>query len=85
MDGGKGDDEIRGGDGSDEPLGDEAYYRNEVYGGSGDDNIDAGIDYTHARFYYVYGEAGSDYIEVVSNALIEGGIGNDTIYYARFG
>ena len=50
LDGGKGDDEIRGGDGSDQPLGDEAYYRNEVYGGSGDDNIDAGIDYTRYRF-----------------------------------
>lgn len=84
LDGGKGDDEIRGGDGSDEPLGDEAYYRNEVYGGSGDDNIDAGIDYTRTDFYYVYGEAGSDYIEVVSNALIEGGIGNDTIYCTGF-
>ncbi len=87
--GGKGDDEIHGGDGNDEikdgndddePYGDEADYANKLYGGSGDDNIDVGIDYMRNDFYYVYGEDGADYIAVVSNAAIEGGPEDDTIY-----
>jgi hypothetical protein len=87
LDGGKGDDEIRGGDGIDEikdgnsdPLTGDADYGNKVYGGSGNDNIDVGIDYTRSDFYYVYGEYGADYIEVVSNAFIRGGPDDDTIY-----
>jgi Ca2+-binding RTX toxin-like protein len=87
LDGGKGDDEIRGGDGIDEikdgnsdPLTGDADYGNKVYGGSGNDNIDVGIDYTRSDFYYVYGEDGADYIEVVSNAFIRGGPDDDTIY-----
>jgi Ca2+-binding RTX toxin-like protein len=87
LDGDKGDDEIHGGDGNDEikdgndePPGDEADYGNKVYGGSGGDNIDIGIDYTRSDFYYVYGEDGADYIEVVSNAAIQGGPEDDTIY-----
>jgi hypothetical protein len=42
-----------------------------VYGGSGNDNIDVGIDYTLADFYYVYGEDGADYINVVCMAMKE--------------
>jgi Ca2+-binding RTX toxin-like protein len=77
LDGGKGDDEIHGGDGDDEikdgnddPPYQTVDFGNKVYGGSGNDNLDVGIDYTRNDFYYVYGEAGSDYIEVVSNAFI---------------
>src|SRR5919109_332448 len=87
LDGSKGDDEIRGGDGNDEikdengdPLTAPIDYYNKVYGGSGNDNIDVGIDYTRSDFYYVYGEDGSDYIEVVSNAFIRSGPDDDTIY-----
>jgi hypothetical protein len=88
LDGGKGDDEIHGGDGNDEikdgnddpPYGETVDYYNKVYGGSGNDNIDVGIDYTRNDFYYVYGEDGADYIEVVSNADIHGGPDDDTIY-----
>jgi Ca2+-binding RTX toxin-like protein len=87
LDGAEGDDEIHGGDGSDEikdgnnkPPGYEADYGNKVYGGSGNDYINVGVDYTRNDFYYIYGEAGSDYIKVVSNAFIEGGTGDDTIY-----
>jgi Ca2+-binding RTX toxin-like protein len=87
LDGGKGDDEIQGGDGNDEikdgnddPLTAPIDYGNKVYGGSGDDNIDVGIDYTRSDFYYVYGEVGADYIEVISNAAINGGPDDDTIY-----
>lgn len=92
LDGGKGDDEIRGGDGNDgiKDGNDEDYqisqidYGNKVYGGSGADNIDVGIDYLRSDFYYVYGEDGADYIEVVSNADIKGGIDDDTIYCTGF-
>ena len=91
LDGSKGDDEIRGGDGIDEikdgngdPLTAPIDYYNKVYGGSGNDNIDVGIDYTRSDFYYVYGEDGSDYIEVVSNADIKGGLDDDTIYCTGF-
>src|ERR671922_1704948 len=91
LDGSKGDDEIRGGDGNDEikdgnadPLTAPIDYYNKVYGGSGNDNIDVGIDYTRSDFYYVYGEDGSDYIEVVSNADIKGGLDDDTIYCTGF-
>jgi Ca2+-binding RTX toxin-like protein len=87
LDGGRGDDEMYGGDGkdrikdgNDEPPGDEADYGNKVYGGSGNDNIDVGIDQMRSDFYYVYGEDGSDYIKVVSNADIHGGSGNDIVY-----
>jgi hemolysin type calcium-binding protein len=88
LDGGKGDDEIYGGDGNDEikdgnddsPYGEIVDFYNKVYGGSGDDNIDVGIDYTRNDFYYVYGDVGADYIQVVSNADIHGGPDDDTIY-----
>jgi Ca2+-binding RTX toxin-like protein len=82
LDGGTGKDGIYGGDGNDEIKdgNDEPYSDNKVYGGSGNDNIDVGIDYTRVDYYYVYAEAGSDYIEVVSNAFIKGGPDNDTIY-----
>jgi Ca2+-binding RTX toxin-like protein len=83
LDGGTGDDEIYGGDGNDEikDANDEVInYGNKVYGGSGNDNIDLGIDYTLVDFYYAYGEDGADYIKVVSNAFIRGGIDDDTIY-----
>jgi hypothetical protein len=86
LDGGTGEDEIRGGDGNDE-IKDESGdpeglgNSNKVYGGSGDDNIDLGIDYTLTyNFYYAYGEHGADYIEVLSNAFIRGGPDDDTIY-----
>lgn len=86
LDGGSGNDEIYGGDGDDEirdgndgDLIDEADYGNKVFGGSGNDRIDAGIDYTHSDFYYIYGEEGSDYIKVVSNADINGGRQDDII------
>jgi hypothetical protein len=81
LDGGNGGDEIYGGDGNDEikDVDDEPTINN-VYGGSGNDNVDVGIDYTLVDFYYVYGEDGSDYIEVVSNADIKGGPEDDTIY-----
>jgi Ca2+-binding RTX toxin-like protein len=91
LDGGRGNDEMHGGDGNDEiedgndePNGDEADYANKVYGGSGNDNIDVGIDYTRNDFYYVYGEAGADYIEAASNAAIEGGLDDDKIYCTGF-
>jgi Ca2+-binding RTX toxin-like protein len=91
LDGSKGDDEIRGGDGNDEikdgngdPIVGDADYGNKVYGGSGNDNIDVGIDYTRSDFYYVYGEDGADYIEVVSNAFIRGGLDDDIIYCTGF-
>lgn len=87
LDGGRGDDEIRGGegndgikDGNDGPVTGPIDYDNKVYGGSGNDNIDVGIDYLRSDYYYVYGEDGADYIEVVSNAAIRGGIDDDTIY-----
>lgn len=91
LDGGKGNDEIHGGDGNDEikdgndePYGGEADYSNNVYAGSGDDKIDVGIDFARNDFYQVYGEAGADYIEVVSNAAIKGGLDDDTIYCTGF-
>ena len=87
LDGGRGDDEIRGGDGNDgikdgndDPVTAPIDYDNKVYGGSGNDNIDVGIDVTRTDFYYIYGEDGADYIEVVSNAAIKGGIDDDIIY-----
>jgi Ca2+-binding RTX toxin-like protein len=82
LEGGIGKDEIYGREGNDEIKdgNDEPYSDNKVYGGSGNDNIDVGIDYTLVDYYYVYGEAGSDYINVVSNAFIKGGSDGDTIY-----
>jgi hypothetical protein len=88
LDGGKGDDEIHGGDENDEikdgngdpPGGETVDFYNKIYGGSGNDNINVGIDYRRNDFYYVYGEAGADYITVVSNAAIYGGPDGDTIY-----
>ena len=62
-------------------MNDTPYSDDKVYGGSENDNITVGIDYTRGNFYYIYGEAGSDYIKVVSSsAFINGGIDNDTIY-----
>ncbi|MDQ4101182.1 MAG: hypothetical protein M3115_03220 [Thermoproteota archaeon] len=89
LNGGPGSDEIRGGDGNDEIKdenddgnleADPPDYDNKVYGGSGNDNIELGVDYTRTDYYYVYGEDGADYIKVVSNAHVEGGIDDDTIY-----
>jgi Ca2+-binding RTX toxin-like protein len=82
LDGGNGDDEIYGGPGNDEikDANDVAiHFGNKVYGGSGNDNIDAagvaGVS------YYIYGEAGSDYIEVIANdGIVYGGPNDDTIY-----
>jgi Ca2+-binding RTX toxin-like protein len=91
LDGSKGDDEINGGDGNDEikdgndePAGGEADYGNKVYGGSGSDNVNAGIDIMRGDFYYIYGEDGADYIKVISNAFIDGGTDSDTIYCTGF-
>ena len=83
LDGGNGNDEIYGGDGNDEikDVNDTPYSDGKVYGGSENDSISVGINYTRGNFYYIYGEAGSDYIKVVSSsAFINGGIDNDTIY-----
>ncbi len=87
LDGSKGDDQIYGGDGNDKikdgndgPVGYESDYGNKVYGGSGNDNINLGIDYERDDYYYVYGEDGVDYINVISNADIHGGPKDDTIY-----
>jgi Ca2+-binding RTX toxin-like protein len=83
LDGGNGNDEIYGGDGNDEikDVNDSPYSNDKVYSGSENDNITVGIDYTRGNFYYIYGEAGSDYIKVVSSsAFINGGIDDDTIY-----
>jgi Bacterial Ig domain/RTX calcium-binding nonapeptide repeat (4 copies) len=92
LDGSKGDDEIRGGDGNDGIKDGNAddYHTsridggNKMYGGSGNDNIDVGIDHLRSDYYYVYGEDGADYIKVVSNAHIEGGLENDIIYCTGF-
>jgi Ca2+-binding RTX toxin-like protein len=91
LDGSKGEDEIHGGDGIDQikdgngdPIIGDADYANKVYGGSGGDNIDVGIDHIRSDYYYVYGEDGADYIEVISNAFIDGGIDDDTIYCTGF-
>jgi serralysin len=83
LDGGNGDDKIYGGDGNDEikDVNDTPYLDDKIYGGSENDNINVGIDYTLSSLYYIYGEAGSDYIKVVSsNAIINGGIDDDEIY-----
>jgi Ca2+-binding RTX toxin-like protein len=84
LDGGAGDDEIYGGPGNDEIKDNEVafYFGNKVYGGSGDDNIDAGkVTSTGGLLYYIYGEAGSDYIEVIADVgIVDGGPGEDTIY-----
>lgn len=83
LDGGNGNDEIHGGDGNDEikDVNDIPYLSERVYGGSGNDDISIGIDHTLSNSYYIYGEAGSDYIKVVSSsALINGGIDDDVIH-----
>jgi hypothetical protein len=83
LDGGSGNDEIYGGDGNDEikDVNDIPDSDDKVYGGPENDNINVGIDYTLGSFYSIYGEAGSDYIKVVSSsAFINGGIDSDTIY-----
>jgi Ca2+-binding RTX toxin-like protein len=85
LDGGNGDDEIYGGDGNDKirdvgEFGDDS----KVYGGSGNDNIDVGDD-PNTNPYYIYGEDGADYIEVVSvSATIYGGSDGDIIYCRGF-
>jgi Ca2+-binding RTX toxin-like protein len=83
LDGGNGNDEIYGGDGNDEikDVNDILYSEDKIYGGSDNDNINVGIDYTLSSFYYIYGEAGSDHIKVVSSsAIINGGDNDDEIY-----
>jgi Ca2+-binding RTX toxin-like protein len=83
LDGGAGSDEIYGGSGIDEIKdgNNEVEEINKVYGGSGDDKIDVGTIYDHGIIYYIYGEAGSDYIEVIAHeAYVNGGSGKDTIY-----
>jgi Ca2+-binding RTX toxin-like protein len=81
LDGGNGEDEIYGGPGNDEikDVDDEPGDDNKFYGGPGNDNIDAaGVA---GVIYYIYGEAGSDYIEVISNeGIVYGGPNDDTIY-----
>jgi hypothetical protein len=81
---GEGDDDILdSGNRNDEikDVDDTPYSHDKVYGGSENDNISVGIDYTLGNFYFIYGEAGSDYIKVVSSsAFINGGIDDDTIY-----
>jgi Ca2+-binding RTX toxin-like protein len=84
LDGGAGDDEIYGGPGNDEIKDNEVAFNfgNKVYGGSGEDNIDAGkVTSTGGMLYYIYGEAGSDYIEVIADeGIVDGGPDDDTIY-----
>jgi Ca2+-binding RTX toxin-like protein len=84
LDGGAGDDEIYGGAGNDEIKDNDVafYFGDKVYGGSGDDNIDVGkVTSTGGLLYYIYGEAGSDYIEVIADeGIVDGGPGEDTIY-----
>jgi Ca2+-binding RTX toxin-like protein len=83
LDGGSGNDEIYGGAGNDEikDVNDTPYSDGKVYGGSENDSISVGINYTSGNFYYIYGENGSDYINVVSSsAFINGGMDDDTIY-----
>jgi Ca2+-binding RTX toxin-like protein len=84
LDGGNGDDEIYGGPGNDEIKdGGEFSLSNKVYGGSGNDNIDVGDD-PNTNNYYIYGEAGDDFIKVLANTDISGGAGADTIYCEGF-
>jgi Ca2+-binding RTX toxin-like protein len=74
MYGGSGNDEIKDGNNEVEEI-------NKVYGGSGNDNIDVGTVYDNGIIYYIYGEASSDYIEVLAHeAYVNGGPGEDTIY-----
>ena len=87
LDGGNGDDEIYGGAGNDEIKDentDSEGFRNDdnkVYGGSGNDNIDVGTSGGDDSTYYIYGEAGSDYIDVMAgSAYVYGGPNDDTIY-----
>jgi hypothetical protein len=82
LDGGNGDDEIYGGPGNDE-IKDNGVQFDKVYGGSGNDNIDVG-DPSLIGAYYVYGDAGDDFIEVLAHATIYGGPGRDTIYCTGF-
>jgi Ca2+-binding RTX toxin-like protein len=84
LDGGNGDDEIYGGPGNDRIRdGGEFSLYNKVYGGSGNDNIDVGDD-ANTNNYYIYGEAGDDFIKVLANTDISGGAGADTIYCTGF-
>jgi hypothetical protein len=83
LDGDRGNDEMQGGDGNDEIKdgNNEAGEINKVYGGSGNDNIDVGTVYDNGITYYIYGEAGSDHIEVIAHeAYVNGGLDDDTIY-----
>jgi hypothetical protein len=67
LDGDNGEDEIYGGPGNDEikDVDDEPGDDNKFYGGPGNDNVDAaGVA---GVIYYSYGEAGSDYIEVIAD------------------
>jgi Ca2+-binding RTX toxin-like protein len=80
LDGDVGSDDINGGEGVDE-IKDESGESNKVYGGSGNDNIDVGTAYHSTNLYYIYGEDGSDIVRVIAgDAIVDGGLGNDTIY-----
>jgi Ca2+-binding RTX toxin-like protein len=83
LDGDKGNDEMYGGGGNDQIKdgNNEVEELNKVYAGSGNDNIDVGTVDGTGISYYIYGEAGSDYIEVIANeAYVYGGFNHDTIY-----
>src|SRR5919109_677760 len=84
LDGGNGDDEIYSGNGNDEikDVNDEAiYYGNKVSGGPGNDSIHVGKVTGTGISYYLYGQAGSDYIEVIANeGIVYGGPDEDIIY-----
>jgi Ca2+-binding RTX toxin-like protein len=83
LDGDRGNDEMQGGDGNDEIKdgNNEAGEINKVHASSGNDNIDVGTVDGTGISYYIYGETGSDYIEVIANEVyVDGGLDDDTIY-----
>jgi Bacterial Ig domain/RTX calcium-binding nonapeptide repeat (4 copies) len=88
LDGGPGSDEIRGGDGIDdirdtqeEPIDVNTDYNNKVYGGSGNDKIDIDTATGVPNIYFIYGEDGADYVEVMAGeGYVDGGLEDDTIY-----
>jgi Ca2+-binding RTX toxin-like protein len=83
LDGDEGNDEIYG-EGGNDRINDgnnEDGETNRVYAGSGNDKIDVGTVDGTGITYYIYGEAGSDYIEVIAHeAYVNGGPNHDTIY-----